>query len=57
MKVVCYAHEKLVASGDSNNTSPYQAIPILICSNEDGSLKDRIFPFGLPSHTIPKKQK
>lgn len=58
MKVVCCAHEKLVASGDSN-TSPYQAIPILICSNTDGrsSLKDRIFPFGLPSHSILQKQK
>lgn len=45
--------------GDSSHTSPYQAIPILTCSIADGrsSLKDRIFPFALPSHSILKKQK
>lgn len=39
MKVVCCAHEKLVTSADINNTSPYQATPILTCSNADQKIK------------------
>lgn len=38
MKVVCCAHEKLVTSADIN-TSPYQATPILTCSNADQKIK------------------